>query len=598
MKDLQAFDIINISNFNKRSDIFLSFLNKYLKFRKIQKIYGEHSFKHGLEFVDAIINELNLQIETIEKEVQKIPAKGSFITISNFPMGGIEALILFKIISEKRPDFKIISPYRFHEIGPLEAITIPLNKGKANSTKPCIDCTKKILTYLRDGNAVGFFPAGVAAKYDTETKKILDTQWDIKLTKLIKIAAVPVIPVYFNDAFGKLFHILGNLHPVLQSLFIQKEMFKKRDSIINVRIGNAIKLNELDKFSDIWLFTRFLRARTYALGASASIDVNIFFKYIKKFKIEKVEEIISPIDPQIIINQINNAKKDHLLYSSRGFDIICAPTSAFPDVLTELGRLREKTFREVGEGTNKSLDIDEFDLYYNHLVIWDNEQNKIVGAYRIGRGDEIIERYSVKGFYLSTLFKIKKGLIPVLNQSLEMGRSFIVKEYQRKPFSLFMLWKGILYFLLKNPQYRYLTGPVSISQKFSELTKNLIVSFFEEHHFDKKMAKYVKHRKKYRVEVNEFDKNILLQGIGNDVNKLDKYVKEIEPGSSIPVLFKKYISLGAKTIAFNVDPKFNNCLDGLMILDIFELPEDTLKVLAKDLDDDSVLSRFNIDVMK
>lgn len=594
MKDLQAFDIINISNFNNRDDIFLNFLNKFLKFKKIQKIYGQHSFKQGVEFVNSIINELNLQIEVLQKEVQKIPKEGAFITTSNFPMGGIEALILFKIISEVRPDFKIVTSYRFHEIGPLEELTIPLNKKANNNLKPCLDCTKKILRYLKSGGALGFFPAGVASTYDHETKKILDNQWDTKLTKLIKIADVPVIPIYFNDSFGKMFHILGNLHPVLQSLFIQKEMFKKRDSIINLRIGNIIKTGELDKFNDIWLFTRFLRARTYALGANSHIDINKFFKYIKKFKIDKPHDIIQPVDEKIIKQQLEKAKEEYLLYSNRGFDVICAPSNVFPDVLTEIGRLRELTFREIGEGTNKSLDVDEYDLYYNHLIIWDNEAGKIVGAYRIGKGDEIIDKYSINGFYLSSLFKIKKGLAPILRQSLEMGRSFIVKEYQRKPLSLFMLWKGILYFLLKNQQYRYLLGPVSISQKFSELSKNLIVSYFETFHFDTNLANYVKPRKKYKVEVTEFDKNILLQDIDNDLNKLDKYVKEIEPGSSIPVLFKKYISLGAKTIAFNVDPKFNNCLDGLMLLDIFELPKETLKVLAKDLDDESILSRFNI----
>jgi len=594
MKDLQAFDIINISNFNNRHDIFLNFLNKFLKFKKIKKIYGEHSLKEGVEFIDAIIKELNIQVDLLDKDMKKIPEKGAFVVVSNFPLGGIEALILFKIISKIRPDFKIVSPYRFHEIGPLKKLTIPINNKDYKRSMPNVSYTKNILNYLKEGGTLVFFPAGVASTYNHETKKILDKQWDTNITKLIKIANVPIVPVYFNDSFGKMFHFLGSIHPVLQSLFIQKEMFKKRDSIINLRIGTCVKPIELDKFSDINLFTRFLRARTYALGANSEIDVNKFFQYIKKFKIDKIEEIALPQSYKIIKSQIEKAKEEYLLYSYRGFDIICAPASVFPDVLTEIGRLREITFREIGEGTNKCLDIDEYDLYYNHLIIWDNDNDKIVGAYRIGKGDEILESYSKNGFYLSSLFKIKKGLFPILQQSLEMGRSFIVKEYQRKPLSLFMLWKGILYFLLKNPQYQYLIGPVSISQKFSELSKNLIVSYFETYHFDIKKAKHVRPRKKYKVEVSEFDKNILLQDIGNDLNKLDKYVKEIEPGSRIPVLFKKYISLGAKTIAFNVDPKFNNCLDGLMILDIFDLPIETLKVLAKDLDDESILNRFNI----
>ena len=301
------------------------------------------------------------------------------------------------------------------------------------------------------------------------------------MTKLVKLANVPVVPIYFNDSFRRLFHSLGNLHPFFQSFLLQKEMLKKKDSVESVRIGSVIKINEQDNFVNLWEYSRFLRARVYALGASAPLDVEKFFKYKRIFKVKKIQPIAAQQPHDVIVNEIDKARVDYLLYSHTNFEIICAPAHAIPYLMNELGRLREITFREVGEGTNKSLDIDEYDLYFNHLIIWDNEEKKIVGAYRIGKGDEIVNQFSVNGFYFSSLFKIKKGLIPVLRQSLEMGRSFIVKEYQRKPMSLFLLWKGILYFLLKNPQYRYMIGPVSISQDFSELTKNLIVNFFEKY---------------------------------------------------------------------------------------------------------------------
>lgn len=596
MKNLQPLNLLNIKDFNKRNENFLKFLNKFIKFKKINKIYKAHSVLAGLEFVDSILDELNLSIDITEKDLKNIPQTGSFITVSNFPMGGLEALLLAKIISSKRDNFKIAASYIYHEIEPLIGFTIPLNKKKSKSLDSYLTYSKNILSHIQNGGSIGFFPAGQVATFNYDIKKVLDVEWNSNLMKLIKIANVPVIPIYFNDSFRKIFHTVGNLHPFFQSFFLQKEMLNKRNSIETVRIGAAITVTEQDNFPNTSLYTRFIRARVYSLGASAPIDVNKFFKYKKFFKINKIEEVVLQRPKELIIEQINIAKKEHLLFSQRSFDIICAPAEIFPEVLNEVGRLREITFREIGEGTNKSIDVDEYDLYFNHLVIWDNDKNKIVGAYRIGRGDEIIEQFSVNGFYINSLFKMKKGVSPFLEESIEMGRSFIVKEYQRKPLSLFMLWKGIFYFLLKNPQYRYLLGPVSISQDFSELSKNLIVSFFEKNYFHQELAKYIKPRKKYKVQVEEFDEKILLQDIGNDLNKLDKYVKEIEPGSRIPVLFKKYISLGAKTVAFNVDPKFNNCLDGLMVIDIFDLPHETLKVLAKDLDDDSILERFNIEV--
>jgi len=220
------------------------------------------------------------------------------------------------------------------------------------------------------------------------------------------------------------------------------------------------------------------------------------------------------------------------------------------------------------------MDIDEFDLYFNQLVIWDNKNNKIAGAYRAGRGDEIMQQFGPKGFYIQSLFNIKKEFHPILEESLELGRSFIIKEYQRKPLSLFLLWKGILYFLLKNRQYRYLIGPASISNDFTKFSQSLIVDFFKANYFDKDLAKYIIPRKRFKVKQNpNFDNEVFIK--------------------NTPVLFRKYMQLNARLLGFNVDPKFNNCVDGLMILDIFDVPLNTLQSLSKEFEDDSILERFN-----
>jgi len=565
-----------------------------VSFKEVQKIYKEHSIKEGLEFVDAILNELNFIIDIKEADLKKIPQKGAFAIVSNFPWGGIEALVLIKVLSQIRDDFKIVVRSRFHQLPPMKSLTLPLDDPSKKNGKLCINCAKQILDYLKNDKPLIFFPAVGPASINRKTNLVIDNQWSPNLLKLVKNSKVPVIPVFFNNSFSKIYHFLGNFHPIFQSFVIQKEVMKKRNSEINLKIGSAIKVTEQENFKNIWEYTRFLRARTYALAAKSPIDINKFFKYKKKFRLSKAEPIAPPIDKDLIIKEIDDAKENYLIHSQKEFDILCAPYTSIPNVLIEIGRLREITFREVGEGTNKSLDIDEFDLYYRHLIIWDRENNKIAGAYRMGLGDDIIDRYGTDGFYISTLFKIKKGLIPVLSESIEMGRSFIVKDYQRKPLSLFMLWKGILYFLLKNPQYRYLIGPVSISHKFTELSKSLIVQFFQKHYFSEETSKYIKPKKKYKVTFDEFDRQILLDSIGNNISKLDNYIREIEPDSDrMPVLFKKYFGLGAKLMAFNVDPKFNNCLDGLIILDIFNAPEDIIKTLAKELDDESVLKRFD-----
>jgi len=240
-------------------------------------------------------------------------------------------------------------------------------------------------------------------------------------------------------------------------------------------------------------------------------------------------------------------------------------------------------------------DVDEYDLYYHQLFIWDEKNKKIVGAYRIGMGKEIIDEYGIKGFYSHSLFRISSSFVPVLQRSMELGRSFIVKEYQRKPMPLFLLWKGILYALLKNPDYKYLIGPVSITNKFSNLSKSLIIEFIKKNYYRHDFAKYIKPRKKFNAQIKQVDARILLEE-ANDIKKLDKTLKDIEPEDfGMPVLLKKYLGLNGKIIGFNRDPKFNNCLDGLLILDLYDVPLQTVSDFSKEINDDSIMERFALD---
>ena len=230
------------------------------------------------------------------------------------------------------------------------------------------------------------------------------------------------------------------------------------------------------------------------------------------------------------------------------------------------------------------------------MFIWDNDADKIVGAYRVGKGKEIIDRYGIKGFYINTLFKIKKAMLPVLYESIELGRSFIVEDYQRRPLPLFLLWKGILYFLIKNPEYRYLIGPVTISGKYTDVSKELIMKFIIRNHYNNELARYISPRCKYRVETKDPDVDVMLDASQNNITVLDKMIGDIEPSSDkLPILLKKYISLNARIVGFNIDPKFTMCLDGLLILDLFDVPMNTIESLSKEINDDTILSRFSSD---
>jgi hypothetical protein len=375
----------------------------------------------------------------------------------------------------------------------------------------------------------------------------------------------------------------------LRTLKLPSEFFKQRKRVIHIRIGSPISSKEQYEFSDIARYGRYLRTKTYALGTS--LEVHKFFS-VSRGRLKKEESIADPVPVHKIEAEIAQVIAQYLLFKIENYNVICVPSVEIPNIMNEIGRLREITFRDVGEGTNRSMDIDEYDLYYHQLFIWDDQQRKIVGAYRVGKGKEIMDIYGIRGFYIQSLFRMHRRMYPILTQSLELGRSFIIPEYQRRPMPLFLLWKGILYFLIKNPEYRYLVGPVSISNRFSNFSKELIIKFITEYYYNDKIARYIRPRKKFIVSLHHLDTDILIES-ASDLNKFDRIIKDIETAqNNMPVLLKKYLKQNGQIVGFNIDPKFNNALDGLLILDLFDVPPNTISALSKEVNDEGLLERF------
>jgi putative hemolysin len=592
MKLIETEDFMKAAKLSKfGGESVAKLLMLLLKLNKINKFYSRNYDKAAIEFIDAVIEELDLKFEVSDEEINRIPLKGPFITISNHPYGGIDGILLLKIITMARPDFKVMANFLLQKVEPLKDFFMGVNPFETHKgVKSSVGGLKDALNKIREGTPLGIFPAGEVSTYNEDWTDFADRQWQNSVLKFIKKAEVPIVPVYFQGTNSKIFHILGLIHPLLRTVKLPSELFNKKNRIIRIRIGNPISVAEQNEFSDIARYGRFLRAKTYALGTP--IEVKKFFIPGLK-RSAKVEDIIDPVPKGKILQEVEMLNENHLLFQSGNFKVFCAPALEMPSILSEIGRLREITFREVGEGTNRKLDIDEFDLYYNQLFVWDNETNQVVGAYRAGKGKEIMEKYGVRGFYIQSLFKIAKPFYPILEQAIELGRSFVVKEYQRKPMSLFLLWKGILYFLIKNPEYRYLIGPVSISNRFSNFSKRVIMDFIKANYYNEELAKYIKPRNSFEVPETSVDTEIIL-GESSDLNKLDKFIKDVDPSNyNMPVLLKKYLKQNGKIICFNTDPKFNNALDGLIINDLFDIPMDTITSLSKEINDETILERFS-----
>ena len=571
-------------------EYFAKFLMYILRFNRINKIYDQIAEKDGIEFIDEVIRIMEFKIEFDENELNKIPKDGPLIVISNHPFGGLDGLLLIKYLSQVRNDVKVLANFLLQKIEPVSDYFLAENPAEKEDNGPLpFEGIKAALSHLESNGVLCLFPAGDVSTYGT-FDSATDQVWQFPIVKFMKNARVPIVPIHFQGTNSRLFHLFAKIHPSLRYVRLPSELLSKKHKNIKIRVGNAIQQEEQDKFCDVYQFGRFLRAKTYSM--ETSIEVKRFFNYSLKPPV-KPEPIIDPVPPENILKEIDKIRPDYTLFNVKNYTAFCVPSKEIPSILNEIGRLREITFREVGEGTNQSIDIDEFDLYYNQMFIWDEEEQRLVGAYRIGLGNEILAQYGKRGFYLHSLFRIDENFKPVLGESLELGRSFVIKEYQRKPMPLFLLWKGILYFLLKNPEYRYLIGPVSISNNYSKISKDLIIRFIMSNHLNWKMAQNIKPRNSYKFKSNNPDINILMENMDHDINRLDKTIGDLdELNSGLPVLLKKYIKLNAKIIGFNVDPKFNNCLDGLIVLDVYDVPKNTIESLSKEANDGSILERF------
>ncbi|MFB6340443.1 lysophospholipid acyltransferase family protein [Saccharicrinis sp. FJH62] len=547
-------------------------------FSKINRIYKKYMVNQtGLNFIDASFETLNIKYVCPENDLKHIPKTGPFIVISNHPYGFLDGLILIRIFAERFEGFKVLANYFLRLFSPIADYFIevdPFTLGTHTNKKG----VKGALQHLEDGHPIGIFPSGDITTRSRKRKFVSSTEWNLASIKLIEKAGVPVIPVYFSGKNSRLYKITERINPILRSISLPREFLRKKDEEVFFRIGMPIKPDDYVK-SDTPATRDFLHSTVNALKYSSPEDKRIL-KLNLKFRVKKPEPIILPVDPEVLEKEIFALPAEHKLMSRNEFDVYYASKDLIPNILREIGRLREITFREVGEGTNRSFDLDDYDTYYDQLFVWNRVEKELLGGYRLGRGDIIIEKYGKKGFYITSLFDVDDEMIPVFSQTIEMGRSFVVSKYQKKPLSLFLLWNGILKFVLKHNTHRYLMGPVSISNDFSQFSKELIMSFIRKYYFNTELAAYIHPKMEFKVSgFREHEVESILDQHKDDLKKLDNYISTLEiQGMRIPVLIKKYLSQNARVVGFNVDPDFNYSLDGLMILDINELPPESLEI--------------------
>lgn len=587
--------IVNVEDLNGKQEfthkkylILLKWIMKGAKLNHLNQLYKDQYSDCPDEFIENIFEVLEIRPEYLKKELESIPKQGSIIAYANHPMGILDGLLFIYLLRKRRTDIKILANDLLTRIEPLKDVLIPVDlyAGK-EAAKKNVTGLKKMYSHLDEEGAVLIFPAGeVSTLYDG---RVQDKAWKTSVVKVMTKAKVPLIPVFFDGSNSFMFHMKGKIHQSWRTLSLASEMYNKQNAVLSVRIGKMITSESLSECVDLIDKSNYLRARIYGLSNPKKESVSDHILKRIKTKPAKIAKRISKKQLKI---EIESLTKEHKLLELGSLELYLAKADECPNIIQEIGRLREITFRNIGEGTGKPRDLDIFDSHYRHLFIWDTAEQCIVGSYRVGFGAEIMKEFGKSGFYSNKLFKFKKGFKPTLQRSIELGRSFIRSEYQRHPLTLLLLWQGILELLIKNDEYRYLLGAVSISNDFSTISKEIMILYLKSQCYDHENAKYIQARKPFKVEYKDISKP-LLDAHKDSLKNIDLLIEELEPyGLKIPVLLKKYLSQNAQVIGFNIDPNFKNCLDGLVMLDFALIPANTIRKFSHG-DPYSILQRQN-----
>lgn len=590
-------DLIKASGLSKigfMKNPVASAIMKLTKIDEVNKLYAALKDKSGKDFFDSFVRLRKLKYIVFEEDLEKIPKTGPFILVSNHPLGAIDGILMTKILTEIRPDFKIMGNFLLEKIEPMKPFVIPVNPFEnRKEIQNSATGMRATLQHLQGGGCVGIFPAGEVSNKNNEFGEILDKAWEKPALKLIKMAKVPVVPMYFHAKNSSLFYQVSKIHPDLQTLLLPSEMMHSREKPIRIRLGKPVSVKVLEDHDSVEEMGEFLQKKIYMLKSyyekRRSIAEQLKLVNLKlNFKLGKeenvVQNIIDETPKEDLIAEIKTlSDKDKMLFRNGRYEVFFSSYSEIPSIMREIGRQRELTFRQIGEGSNLPFDLDQYDEHYRHLFLWDSEDEKLVGSYRMALGSEVMKKYGIDGFYTSSLFQFDPELQPFFRKVIEMGRAYISVEYQQKPLPLFLLWRGIVHVCLRNPEHKFLMGGVSISDKFSEFSKSLMIEFMRSHYYDSAVAQYIHPKKEFKVKLKDRDKNLFFEAVESNLNKLDKIIDDLEPEMRLPVLIKKYIKQNAKVVSFNVDPNFNDAIDGLMYIRISELPESTIKPVLDEM---------------
>ncbi|MDD9243367.1 GNAT family N-acetyltransferase [Enterobacter soli] len=528
-----------------------SLLKRLFYEEEFQQFAANHRHLKGLDMVEQVLEHLDILCTVSARDLEQIPEHGPLVIIANHPTGTLDGLALMYAVSRVRRDVKVVTNRMLTHLEPLSSLFIPVDNMGGKTAKTSL---VQMEQHLQNAGVLIFFPAGEVSR--PTRKGIRDKKWHSGFIKLASKLRVPLLPVHIQAHNSLLFYASTLVSPTLSMLLLMQQMFRRRHSQLPIKIGQQIGW-------DNW-FSTTLSPREMAEQCRQHV-MRLGKGLPGVFKTQCA--IARPEDRATLKREL--AQAECLGKTSDGKTIYLWQRNAQEDapLLRELGRLREIAFRAVGEGSGKRRDTDSYDDDYLHLILWDDEDLEIVGAYRFMPTAMQVDRRGVDGLYSYSLFHYDDKMQDVLEHGIELGRSFIQPRYWGRR-GLDYLWSGIGAYLARYPHYRYLFGPVSISGGLPPAARDLLVAFYRL--WFPASHPLAASRQPYPASLPD----VLAQFGGvdyvDDLTKLKSLLGNL--GCGIPPLYKQYSELcesgGVQFIDFGSDPAFNNCIDGLVLVDL------------------------------
>ncbi len=520
----------------------------------INDFLTQSSHLEGFEFVEAVLDYFAFDFSYSSNDIENIPATGRVVIIANHPLGALDAMCLLKLVSIVRKDVRIVANDFLSGVTALDSLMIKIDNFKKTQSKENI---KNIYKSLENEEAVILFPAGEVSR--VSPYGIRDGKWQKGFLKFAKKSNSPILPILVDAKNSKTFYTVSILNKTFSTILLSSEMFKQKDKNISLKIGKLIPnkhilLDGVDRDSLVKLY----RKHTYGLKKGKKL----FFQTQNSIALsESKQSIKKELKDSELLGRTSDGK----------FIYLCSYQSDSA-ILKELGRLREISFRKVNEGVNKKRDTDKYDRYYQHIVLWDEDDLEIVGAYRIADAKTVLQKYGFDGFYSNTLFEFQESFKPYLENAIELGRSFVQPKYWGTR-ALDYLWYGIGAYLKKNQHIKYMFGSVSLSASLPFEAHCLIVNFYTNYfEADDEIVK-PKDSFEYDHKNEDMLDIVTSRNYKKDFLLLKESLKLLD--SSVPALYKQYGDLcedgGVTFHGFNVDKDFSNCIDGFIMADVSKI---------------------------